>query len=121
MTIGTFGTFEAPAKVNRFAETVKQFALAADENPDVSWTVELDAAKEIVDRNLIAEAANAIGKTARLRSRDDSKRTQVGTREKSGNAIYEGKVSLTFTLAPQHAQRRGKEETPAETPKTSKK
>lgn len=126
--VGDFGTFEAPVKVNPYNETLEAFAKAADANPNASWTVELDAAKETTERNLIAEAANRIGKTARLRTRDDSKRTVVGQREKSGNAIYAGTTSLTFTLSPQHAQRRGKDadgndivdETPAEPAKASK-
>lgn len=108
MTIGTFGEFVTPEKVNPYNETLKAFALAADENPNVSWTVELDAGKETIERILIAEAANAIGKTARLRSRDDSERTVVGQREKSGNAIYGGVTRLTFTLSPKHANRKAK-------------
>lgn len=120
MTIGTFGTFEAPAKVNPYEETLKAFALASDENPNASWTVEIDAAKETSERLAIAEAANAVGKTARLRGRDDSQRTAVGTREKSGNAVYQGKSILTFTLSPKHAQRRGKDETVTETAKAPK-
>ena len=109
MTIGTFGEFVAPEKVNPYTDTMAAFAKASDENPNAAWTVELDAAKEVTERNLIADAANAIGKTARLRSRDDSKRTKVGERPKSGNPVYEGKTSLTFTLSPKHAQRRGKD------------
>ena len=116
MTIGTFGTFVAPEKVNPYLETLKAFAEASDKNPETSWTVELDAAKEVTERNLIAEAANAVGKTARLRDRDDSQRQVVGQREKSGNAVYGGKTSLTFTLSPRHAKRRGGEATPDETP-----
>ena len=109
MTIGTFGEFVAPEKVNPYNETLKAFAQAAEQNPNASWTVELDAAKETTERIKIAEAANAIGKTARLRERDDSKRTVVGQREKSGNAVYGGTTSLTFTLAEKHAPRRGKD------------
>jgi len=107
--VGDFGTFEAPVKVNPYNETLEAFAKASDANPNASWTVELDAGKETTERNLIAEAANRIGKTARLRSRDDSKRSVIGQREKSGNAVYGGTTSLTFTLSPQHAQRRGKD------------
>jgi hypothetical protein len=106
-TLGTFGTFAPAEKVNPYAATFVEFAKAADSNPDVAWTVELDAAKETAERVLIAEAAHAVDRTARLRSRDDSKREKVGEREKSGNPIYKGTVSLTFTLSPKHAQRRG--------------
>jgi hypothetical protein len=109
MTIGTFGEFVAPEKVNPYNETLVAFVKASDANPNAAWTVELDAAKETTERILIAEAANAVGKTARLRERDDSDRTVVGQREKSGNAVYGGKTRLTFTLAPKHAQRRGKD------------
>jgi hypothetical protein len=123
MTIGTFGEFVAPEKVNPYADTLVAFAKASDENPNASWTVELDAAKETTERILIAEAANAVGKTARLRDRDDSDRTVVGQREKSGNAVYAGKTRLTFTLTEKHAPRRGKDangndiaEAPAEAP-----
>lgn len=128
MTIGTFGEFVAPEKVNPYNATLEAFAKASDENPNASWTVELDAGKETTERILIAEAANRVGKTARLRERDDSQRTVVGQREKSGNAVYGGKTKLTFTLSPKHAQRRGKDangndipdEAPAETAKASK-
>jgi len=127
--VGTFGEFVAPEKVNPYNDTLIAFAEASDKNPNASWTVELDAAKETTERILIAEAANAIGKTARLRERDDSARTVVGQREKSGNAVYGGKTKLTFTLAPKHAQRRGKDadgndisdEIPAETVKATAK
>lgn len=128
MTIGTFGEFVAPEKVNPYNATLEAFAKASDENPNASWTVELDAAKETTERILIAEAANRVGKTARLRARDDSQRTVVGQREKSGNAVYGGKTKLTFTLSPKHAQRRGKDangndipdDAPEETAKASK-
>lgn len=110
MTIGSFGTFETPEKVNPYMETMAAFVEAAEKNPNAAWTVTLDASKETTERILIAQAANAHDKTARLRNRDDSKRTVVGEREKSGNPIYAGEVTLTFTLSPKHAQRRGKDE-----------
>jgi len=106
--IGNFGTFTPEEKVNPYAATFVEFAKAAEKNPDVAWTVELDAAKETAERVLIADAAHAVERTARLRSRDDSKREKVGEREKSGNPIYKGKVSLTFTLSPKHAPRNKK-------------
>lgn len=112
--IGTFGTYVAPEKENPYTETFEAFAKAAEADPKTSWTVELDAAKETTERVLIAQAANALGKTASLKSRDDSKRTVVGQREKSGNPVYAGKVSLTFVLVPKHAVRRGKDENSAE-------
>lgn len=108
-TIGSFGTFEAPVKTNPYAETMKAFVKAADANPDAAWTVELDAEKETAQRVLIAEAAHAVNKTARLRSRDDSNREIVGQRAKTGNPIYKGTVSLTFTLTEKHKPRRGGE------------
>jgi hypothetical protein len=108
MTIGTFGTFEAEAKVNPYAATFVEFAKAVEKNPDIAWSVELDANRETAERVLIAEAAHSVDRTARLRTRDDSKREKVGERPKSGNPIYEGKVTLTFTLSPKHAPRKGK-------------
>lgn len=108
MTIGTFGTYEAPEKVNPYTETIEALAKATEDNPKAAWTLELDAAKETVERVRIAEAANKIGKTASLKKRDDSQRTVLGNREKSGNPVYGGKVILTFVLVPMHAQRRGK-------------
>lgn len=106
--IGNFGTFEPAEKVNPYAATFVEFAKAAEKNPDVAWTVELDASRETAERVLIADAAHAVDRTARLRSRDDSKRKKIGERKKSGNPIYEGKVTLTFTLSPKHAPRRSK-------------
>ena len=104
--IGNFGTFTPEEKVNPYLETFKAFVVAANENPDTAWSVTLDAAKETAERVLIAEAAHSVDRTARLRDRDDSKRTVTGTREKSGNAIYAGKVTLTFTLSEKHKPRR---------------
>lgn len=104
--IGNFGSFTPEEKVNPYTATFVEFAKAAEKNPDTAWTVTLDAARETAERVLIAEAAHSVNKTARLRTRDDSKRTVTGTREKSGNAIYAGKVTLTFTLSEKHAPRK---------------
>jgi hypothetical protein len=106
MTIGTFGTFEVAEKENPYNATFVEFAKAAEKNPDVAWSVELDAAKETAERVLIAEAAHNVNRTARLRARDDSKREKVGERAKSGNPIYKGTVTLTFTLSEKHKPRR---------------
>ena len=108
MTIGTFGTFEPAEKVNPYIATFVEFAKAAEENPDVAWSVELDANRETAERVLIAEAAHSVDRTARLQTRDDSKRVKVGERAKSGNPIYEGKVTLTFTLTNKHKPRKVK-------------
>lgn len=107
--LGTFGTFVAPEKSNKYEETFKEFARVAKDDPNASWTVEVNAADESKERLAIAQAANKVGHTARLRSRDDSKRTQVGTKEKSGNPVYQGSVTLTFTLSDKHKTRRGKD------------
>ncbi len=105
-TIGEFGTFKPEEKVNPYLDTMKTFAVASNENPETSWTVTLDAKRETPERVLIAEAAHAVNRTARLRNRDDSARELVGER-KSGNPVYEGKVTLTFTLTDKHKARRG--------------
>lgn len=107
-TIGEFGTYVAPNKDNPYEATFVAFNEATKTNPDASWTVTIDAAKEIVERNLIAQAAHKVNKTARLRARDDSKRQVVGQKEKSGNPVYSGEVTLTFTLTDKHKARRGK-------------
>jgi hypothetical protein len=106
--LGTFGTFVEPEKSNKYDETMAAFADAVKTNPDASWTVEVDASKETVERNLIAKAANKVDHTARLRHADYSKRTQVGSREKSGNPVYQGVSILTFTLTDKHKARRTK-------------
>lgn len=105
-TLGTFGTFETEEKVNPYTDTMAAFVKAAEKNPNAAWTVELDASRETAERVLIAEAAHAHEKTARLRKRDDSKREKVGEREKSGNPIYKGTVTLTFTLREKDAPRK---------------
>lgn len=107
-TIGTFGTYTPAEKTNPYIPTMRAFKDATDKDENASWTVELEAARETVERVLISEAAHTVGKTARLRNRDDSKRTVVGNREKSGNPIYAGIVTLTFTLSEKHKPRRGK-------------
>lgn len=112
--IGTFGTFVAPEKVNKYDGIFAEFAEKIKTNPDASWTVEVDSAKETVERNLIAQAANKVGHTARLRNADYTRRTQVGSRERSGNPVYQGVSVLTFTLAAKHKARRGKDVEPEE-------
>lgn len=107
--IGSFGTYVAPEKTNKYVDTFAEFARVAQDNPDASWTVEINAADETKERLLIAEAAHKVNKTARLRTRDDSARTVVGQKEKSGNPIYQGTVKLTFTLSEKHKPRRGKD------------
>ena len=107
--IGTFGTYTKPEKANKYDETMAAFAEALKTNPDASWTVEVDSAKETVERNLIAKAANKIGHTASLKHSDYSRRTQVGSRERSGNPVYQGVSVLTFVLTDQHKPRRGKD------------
>lgn len=120
-TIGAFSTFVAPEKENPYIATFEEFAKVSEKNPETAWTVELPANKETSERMLIAAAAHNVNKTARLRKRDDSKRTVVGNKEKSGNPVYQGSVTLTFTLSEKHKPRRGSDvAAPAEAETNSK-
>jgi hypothetical protein len=111
-----FGTWKSAEKANPYTDIVKQLAEApADENgDDPSVTIKVNA-KEAANRQLLFQkAANAIGKTARLRHTDASGSAVIGQTAK-GRDIREGVIKFTFTLSQKHSQRRGKgeNETPA--------
>lgn len=103
-----FGTFEPEVKENPYKDVVAQLA-EAGENAAVTLTVPFD--KVVRERNLIAKAANAIDKTARLRKTDESG-VKFGKGEDADKAIG-GTVALTFTLSARHKARRGKGDTAA--------
>ena len=99
-----FGTFEAPEAVNPYTETVAQL-IEAGENASVTLTLApADVAKE---RLKFSKAANAEGKTARLRLTDDSK-VKYGTDEDGEKVATGGTTRLTFTLTTKHKARRRK-------------
>lgn len=108
-----FVTWESPAKANPYTDLVQKLADRNDESAGVTITVD---AKEAANRQLLFQkAANAIGKTARLRHTDTSGSRVTGQTAK-GRDIREGVVKLTFTLTEKHAQRRGKDEAPEAAP-----
>jgi hypothetical protein len=100
----TFGEFVAPEKVNPYAETVKK---VADLNNDkAAFTVEVDVADAVTVQHKIQRAANDIGKTARLRLKDEAAVTVIG-KDEDGAPVHGGPVKLTFTIGTKHKGRRG--------------
>ena len=100
-----FTTFEAPEKVNPYIETVQALAEKNDENAAVVLTVDVNNAQR--EQFLFQRAANKIGKTARLRNKDEST-VKEGKPDEDGNKTKSGEVKLTFTLTEKHKTRRGK-------------
>ena len=101
-----FGTFVAPEVENPYTDALAQLIAGGD---NASMTITVDATDEKRQRYYIAKAANAQGKTARMRLRDDSK-IKMGVNEDGMEYVKGGTVKLTFTLTQKHAPRRGKAE-----------
>lgn len=99
-----FGTFEAVEKVNPYAETVQK--LADLNREDASVTITVPVHDEGKTKLAVQKAANAIGKTARIRLTDKSGVKNLGTDE-DGNDILDGNVKIVFTLTKRHNARRG--------------
>jgi oligoendopeptidase F len=99
-----FGTFEVEEKVNPYLETIDKM-IEAGENASITLTV--DVVNEGKEKLLIAKAANAKDKTARLRVRDDSK-VKYGNDENGEQVPTGGSVKLTYTLTKRHQPRRRK-------------
>ena len=102
-----FTEFVEPEKVNPYTDDVAK--LAEQNNENAALVVTVDANQRLKHQLLIQKAANAIGKTARLRITDDSGAKITGKTEK-GKPIYEGVIKMTFTLTGKHKVRRGKDE-----------
>ncbi len=101
-----FGTFEKPAKVNPYADVVKQLAEAAVENPAVSVTFAVDAHRAQNEETKFRKAANEIDRTAKLVNKDESGVTVAG-KDEDGNDVLTGQVKLTFMIGKRHKARRG--------------
>lgn len=108
-----FGTFATAEKVNPYTEVVKQLNESADPNAAVILTVE--AKDSLTEQLKFQKAANSIGKTARLREKDESEISQ-GPADEDGLPTINGNVKLTFTLTKMHKGRRGKNNNGAEKP-----
>lgn len=109
----TFGEFVPEEKSNPFAGNVAE--LAKQDNPNASMIITVDVADAAATQHKIQRAANAIGKTARLRLRDDSAVKVVGT-DDDGDEILAGQVRLTFTLTGKHKGKRGPKAEATEAP-----
>ena len=99
-----FGTFTTEERVNPYAETVTKLSELNDPNASVTLTVDYD--DKVKEQFKFQRAANAIGKTARLRKIDDSAVEEIGVDE-DGHSVFAGVVRLTFTLTKMHKGRRG--------------
>lgn len=103
-----FGTWEAPEAVNPYDETVAILAASADENASVTISEDVNEIQKHVLQ--IQRAANAIGKTAKIRSRDNSGVKSNGV-DDAGKDILTGPVRVTLTLTAKHKARRGAQAT----------
>lgn len=99
----TFGTWEQADKVNPYIETVKAMIEAGEAT---SLILEIPYDDVVRERNLLSKAANELGKTARLRVKDESA-VKASKPDKDGNVTHTGDVKLTFTLTKRHKARRG--------------
>lgn len=91
-----FGTYVKPAKVNPYAEVVKELDKASkkDANASVTFPVSPESASNAV--TLFRKAANDIDRTARL----------VNMEEDAIDGMAD--VLLTFTIGPRHKGGRGR-------------
>lgn len=100
-----FTTFEATEKPNPYVEAVENLAKAEDANAAAAITVDVNDVQR--EQGLFQKAANKIGKTARLRHKDES---NVKIEGKGDDAVKTGTVRLVFTLTEKHKVRRGKKD-----------
>lgn len=98
-----FTTFVPEEKVNPYTTTVAKLAEAGE---DAAVVITVDANKASAEQFKFQKAANAIGKTARVRHVDDSGAEVTGVKD-NGKKIYKGDVKITFTLTTKHKARRG--------------
>lgn len=108
----TFGEYEEKEKLNPFTEIVSDLSDMTDvwknegrKNPP-SVTIEVDVNDVAKTKFLVQRAANAISKTARIRTTDESQVAVIG-KDENGNDIQSGNVNVTFTITKLHKVRRG--------------
>lgn len=106
--LGTFGEFEDVPKANKYIGVVTKLAEMNSET--ASFTLTANANDADKEKLAFQQAANEIGKTARLRITDDTNAKVIGKNDK-GKPMYEGTVNLTFTLTHRHKARRGQKNT----------
>lgn len=127
MGFKTAGKFEAAEEVNPYLEDVAAFAKENDGDLTASFEIDAPANKQSRHELWVRKAANAAGKTARLRKVNKSGVTITGQTEK-GRDIVDGTVILTYTLTEKHKDGKGRkggseasaEATPAAPAKTGK-
>lgn len=91
-----FGTWTAPETVNPYTEIV---AKMIENGPETAVTVTVPEKDALKTRTLFAKAANAAGKTARIRVKDEPVTDAKGKPT--------GEVRNVFTLTAKHKPRRG--------------
>lgn len=87
--------YKVPEKVNPYIQDVAELNAAGEGK---AGTITVPTKELTKARMLFGKAANAIGKTARLRNTE-------------GDGKPDGNTVLTFTLSPRHKARRGDSET----------
>lgn len=111
----TFSEFVAPEKENPYTETVAQHIAAAEKNPNAAVVLEADVNDIAKEQFKYQRAANAAGKTAKIRLTDKSGVKQ-GKPDADGNIPETGNVKVTLTITALHKARRRKKGDAAEVP-----
>lgn len=77
------------------------------ENEDAALTLVFDVNEEAKELRAFRQAAKEKGKTVRIRHRDETAVTKIGTKE-NGKAVYQGEVTLVVSLTEKYADGRGR-------------
>lgn len=99
-------TYVPPVKENPLIETVRAHIEESAENPAAARTITVPVADAGKAQLLYQKAANELGKTAKLRIKDDSA-VKKGKPDEDGNDTFSGNVKLTFTITTRNKARRG--------------
>lgn len=98
--------YVAPVKANPFIDVVTAHIAAAEENSAAARTITVPVGDAGKAQLLYQKAANELGKTAKLRGRDESG-VKAGKLDADGEPTRVGNVKLTFTITKRNKARRG--------------
>lgn len=100
-------TYVAPEKSisQDILDAVQSLVDSTDEN--AALTLVFDVNEEAKELRAFRQAAKDQGKTVRIRHRDESAVTKVGTKE-NGKPVYQGEVTVVVSLTEKYADGRGR-------------
>lgn len=103
----SFDEYEPEVEENPYTQTIAELITALETRPNLKLTVKSPYADAQKTQFKIQRAANAAGKTAKMKKNEDD--VKVVGHDEDGNEVREGQVVMIFTLVPMHkARRRGK-------------